>query len=228
MTSNLWLFDIDGTLVNISHVHMATYRKMYKDFVKINVSDDILLPTFGMTEHDMHPIVFKSLGIKRNNKLIQKMLTAHPKYFKAELASQTVKPLPGVTEFLQKLKKLKQHVGIVTGNLKENADLILKKANLSGFDFIATDDGKKQRWQIVRDAIDTAHKKGYTWNKVIVIGDTNTDIEAARHCAKVTGEKIVVVTVATGTCTFNQLKDADLTLNSMDGQRILGFVDSVK
>ena len=224
--NHLWLFDIDGTLVNIPQVHLATYKKMYQDFVHTSVSDDILLPTFGMTEHDMHPVVFKSCGIKKDEKLIRKMIAAHPRYFREELARHDVKPLPGVNAFVQKLKKLKQPYGIVTGNLKENAELILKKAKLE-FDAIATDDGTKARWQIVKAAIDTFGKKGHAWKSVVVIGDTITDIEAARHCAKQTGEKIISVAVATGTCTIEQLKDADIVLERMDCKKIFTLVESV-
>jgi len=218
----LWLCDIDGTLVNITQVHLNTYKKLYKEIAGIEVTDEILLPTFGMSEHEMHPAVFKALRIKKDEKLIKKMLAAHPKYFRTQLSANNIEPLSGVNEFLHKLKKRGEHCGIVTGNLKQNAELILQKAKLlSYFDFIATDDGTKVRWEIVRDAIEIARKKGYVWNKVVVIGDTMSDIEAAWRCAKETGEIIIAVAVATGTCTFAELKDADLRLNGFDKKSVL-------
>ena len=222
----LWLCDIDGTLVNITPVHLKTYKKLYKDIGGVDISDNLLLPHFGMSEFQMHKTIFKKIGL--NNNLIKKMITAHPKYFSNELSAQKIQSLPGVNEFLREVSRRKEHCGIVTGNLLENANLILKKAGLL-FDFIATDDGTKVRWEIVKDAITAARKKGYVWDKVVIIGDTITDIEAARECAKKTNENITDIAVATGTCTFAELKDADLRLNGFD-KKIFSFVkkDNVK
>lgn len=227
---NLWLFDIDGTLVNITQVHLNTYKKIYRDFVHADVSDDVLLPTFGMTEHDLHPIVFKKLRLKVDEKLVHRMTAANARYFKTELTAHDVDLLPGVKEFFNYLTRKKQAHGVVTGNLKENAELILRKAKLfHSFDFIATDDGTKMRWQIVKDAIKIARKKGFVWKSVVVIGDTISDIEAARRCAKETGEKIIAVAVATGTCSYELLKQnkPDVLLRTMkEYSSIIEFVEN--
>ena len=213
----IWLFDIDGTLVNITPVHLATYKKMYREIARTEVSDSLLLPHFGMSEYQMHQAVFAKLGLPEN--LIGKMIAAHATYFSAELG--TVQVLPGVHEMIAAIKKRKEHAGIITGNIKKNAELILKKAHLS-FEFMATDDGKKVRWEILMDAIEKGKKLGS--GRIIVVGDTTSDIEAVRECSRKTGERIVSIAVATGTCTLSQLKAADLVLPSMDASTVVKVV----
>ena len=61
------------------------------------------------------------------------------------------------------------------------ARLILEKSGLSKyFDVSSFDDGLSTRAQIVQRAIERAKSMKYDFGKIIVIGDTAYDIEAAK------------------------------------------------
>ncbi|HLC19641.1 MAG TPA: HAD family hydrolase [Candidatus Nanoarchaeia archaeon] len=215
----LWLFDIDGTLVNITHVHLAAYKNLYRDFVHCDAPTDLILITFGMSEHDMHSFVFGKLGLKFDSGLVKKMLAAHPFYFQKELAAAEVVPLPHAVDFLDAIKRANEPLGVVTGNLPENARLILEKAGLSHyFDFVSTDDGGRERWQIVMHGLELARGR---FDDVVVIGDTPFDIIAARRAALESGKKITVAVVSTGTSDYTELKAAkpDMHFSTLEDYR---------
>jgi len=209
----LWLFDIDGTLVNITPVHLATYQKMYHDIVGVVPSDAVFLSGFGMAEFEMHHFIFEKIGVT-DVSLIPRLISVHTSYFQKELEHATVVPLPGAVGFLEALKRRGEQIAIVTGNLLENAERILRKAGLHEyFSFISCDSGGMKRWQIVVAAVQKVEV-----DEVVIIGDTVHDIVAAREAAHSLGKKITVAVVATGTCTSKELKDArpDMYFKTLD------------
>lgn len=220
---HLWLFDIDGTLVNINHIHLAAYKNNYRERINREISDKVIISLFGMSEHEMHRHLFRKLGIPSTSRLVDRILKSVPTYFRKALANtKTIKPLPGVVEFLTYLKTDKQHIGIVTGNIKTNAELILNKSGLRKyFAIVSSDDGKSQRWQIVQRAIDTARQKNYDFDKVIVIGDTKYDIKAGK---KVNTYTVAVATGSDSLATL-QAKHPTITLQKIDCKKILAIVE---
>ncbi|HLC74628.1 MAG TPA: HAD hydrolase-like protein [Candidatus Nanoarchaeia archaeon] len=226
----LWLFDIDGTLVNINPVHIAAYKNLYKDFLHVDVPKELIVSTFGMSETDMHQVIFRAISKPYDKTLVNRILKNHPLYFKNALKNTSVLPLPGVLKFLNQLKNKHQHIGIVTGNLKKNAELILERSNLKKyFSFLATDNGHLERWQIVRNGIKKASSLKYNYDAIVVIGDTDKDIAAARKAAAVTKKRIIATAVATGTCSFAFLKKhkPDALLKTMkEYEKIIEYVSS--
>ena len=209
---NLWLFDIDGTLVNINKLHLANYREIYLKH-GIAVSDSLILSTFGMTENEMHKKIFNKLRLPCNEELIKRLNQEHVKGVLKSLNSlNAIKPLGSVLEFLSYLKNNKEYAGVVTGNLKETAEVILNKSGLDGFfSFVCCDDGKKSRKQIIKEAVKKAKSRNYDFKKVIVIGDTIHDIAAGKHANAFT------VGVATGSDTLSRLRKAkpDVAVNNL-------------
>lgn len=198
---NLYLFDIDGTLVNINDVHLHSYKLDYSSVLQRDVPDETLLKYFGMSEADIHPVIFRELNIPYNSDLIRKLIEGHPSNFKRAIGSTDIKPLKGVVEFLSQLRNNGEYVAAITGNLEEPARLILDRAGLTQFfKYLVFDDGKSERKQIVRRAVDEAKRRGYNFNKIVVIGDTTYDIEAGKYV------KAFTVGVGTGSDDLNKLK----------------------
>lgn len=208
---NLWLFDIDGTLVNINKLHLATCRRTYLDN-GIRLSDKAILSTFGMSEKEMIDRLFPKIRLKYGNGLAEKIKRQHQRnIFDSINELNSIKPLAGVREFLASLSNNNQYAGIVTGNLKDTAELILRKSKLFHFfRVMAYDDNKKSRKQIVKDAVSRAKRK-FDFEKVVVIGDTIHDIEAGKSVNAVT------IAVATGSDTLKKLKgkNPDFALSNL-------------
>ncbi|MEK6942954.1 MAG: HAD family hydrolase [Nanoarchaeota archaeon] len=207
----LYLFDIDGTLVNINKLHLASYKYDYYDVMKINVPDYMITKTFGMPDSSMHRQIFRELSINYDNAVAQRLMQLHPSNFAKVLGQHPVEPLEGVLDFLEAIRSAGHFAGVVSGNMEGIARLILEKSGLSKyFDVSSFDDGLSTRAQIVQRAIERAKSMKYDFGKIIVIGDTAYDIEAAKKSGA------FAVGVATGSCTLQELqKTADLTLSSL-------------
>ena len=106
--SNLWLFDIDGTLVNINHIHLASYKKDYKDVMKIDVPSNLIISTFGMSQAELHKEICRKLRIPLNKDIEKKLMKIHASNFGKTLAMADIKPLRMVLEFLRHLKSRKE------------------------------------------------------------------------------------------------------------------------
>lgn len=202
--ANLWLFDIDGTLVNINHVHIDSYKSAYHDILRKEVSDVTIKSQFGKSEYDIHTYLLNALGIRPDNHLIDKLTEAFKlNSIKALSGLEKIEPLKGVVEFLTHLQICHEVLGAVTGNLKAPADVILEKAGIINFfKIFSYSDGTKTREQIVQHVIDEAIKQKYNFNKVIVIGDTIHDVEAGKYLNAFT------VAVATGSDSLKKLEEA--------------------
>jgi len=202
--ANLWLFDIDGTLVDIRDVQIAATQKDFEAVLGMHVPADIILGTFGMSEIESLKSIFKAISMPHNNSLIEKIIKLHPLNFAKVLSTNGIKPLEGVVTVLTALQAHKEYLGVVTGNLEGPARLILERAGLKDFfSILSCDDGRSERKQIVQNAIHSAKKRKYNFNRAIVIGDTTRDIDAGKHVNAFT------VAVATGTDSFAKLQDSN-------------------
>ena len=227
----VWLFDIDGVLINITKdpkkdPHLKAYQRDYREVLGVEVPSAFIRNAYGMTHIEMHRYIIskpyialklKEQGLLFNDDLSRRLTDAHLPHLMEELqALKYIEPLDGVVKFLTCLQRNNQYIGVVTGNLKEPVDLILKRSGLGGFfSLISCDDGKSTREQILERAIDEASKRKYDFNRVVVIGDTTRDIEAGKYINAFT------VAVATGSEDLETLKgkNPDITLQSLNDYR---------
>lgn len=225
--ANLWLFDIDGVLVHLTKdpetdPHLKAYGKDYQDVLGINISNNIIRSTYGMTAQEMHTHILGQPAVKEwcaqqkkdgkevseTANIIKNLVEVHSNNFIEVLKGiRSIKPLDCVVDFLKDLRKDYQYTGVVTGNLEEPAQLILKKAGLRDyFDILSCDDGKSKRYELIERAVGIAKEKGYKFEQVIVLGDTTRDIKAAREAASHVKHGICSIAVATGSNTVAELR----------------------
>lgn len=191
---DLWLFDLDGTLVDIRDIQIATTLLDYQG-IGLNPSRELVLDRFGYSEYMAHVHILKALGYEPNEGTIERLINGHtPNFVRVISPVEHIKPLKGAIGFIKYLQENDEYLGIVTGNLKTPAELILKKSGLKdSFPIVSCDDGNSDRKEIVQRAIEEARSKGYRYNKVVVIGDTTHDLEAGKAV------NALVVLAATGT-----------------------------
>ena len=208
--TNLFLFDIDGTLVWINDIHRDSYRLDYQRAFQRHVSDDILIPIEGKSERGTHEAILEELGIPHTEDLLNQLMDVHISNFVEALGNvQKIEPLDGVLDFLRFLKSKGDYLGAFTGNLKEPGELILEKTDLKDFfSIMSYADGKKEKEQIVQHAIEQAERKKYDFNRVVIIGDTIYDMKAGNDLKEKYLEryKIFVVGVATSSNDPNTLE----------------------
>ena len=215
----LWLFDIDGTLVNINHVHLASYKLAYRDVFRKDVPDKTIESQFGKSEYDTHISILSALGIHLDKKLIDRLTkTFELNSIRALSGLGKIEPLEGVVEFLTYLQNNHEYLGAVSGNLRLPAELILEKASLMNFfNILSFDDGTKTRERIVQHAIDEARRQKYKFGRVVVVGDTTKDVEAGKYVNAFT------VSVATGSDSLLALKEKnpDIALSTLKDYKLI-------
>ena len=239
---NLWLFDIDGILVHLTgnpekDPHLKAYRRDYKEVLGIEVPAGLIRSTYGMTETEMHRHICSQTNIemqlkKRNmeysDDIGSRLTNAHLLHFMEELeALDSIEPLDGVIEFLTYLQKHQEYRGVVTGNLKKPAELILKRSGLMNlFSILSCDDGNSSRTKILECAIYEAKNQKYDFSRVVVIDDTPKGIEAGKNLSEYVNT--FTAGVATGSATFEELERAkpDIVVPTLKNYQLI--LDALK
>ncbi|MFH1181452.1 MAG: HAD family hydrolase [Candidatus Woesearchaeota archaeon] len=195
---NLYLFDIDGTMVNMTKYHVAAYQNAYKAVLGIKVSKDVLVRQFGNVEEKIHEHVFSHYSIKDKSK-IKSIISNYKSRIIKTFRTEKIRVLPGVKSLLARLKKEKNLLGVVTGNSKPVGEAILRKSKLKKFFSIFSYGKVLKRAGIVENAIKAAKHKSFC--TVIVIGDSPFDIKAGK------ANRAITVAVATGRYSLKALKE---------------------
>lgn len=187
MTQRLILFDIDGTLLMSNGIgREAKRRAMLEHFGEVG---DIENHVFG-GKTDWR-ILVDLLGpsgktiddIGRDMPAYQKVMTRHMEAISADFEMDVI---PHAMELVEALRDREDTIiGLVTGNMEDTAYVKLK---LAGFDPAwfkvgAFGNESANRNDLSRLAVERARnldENPFTGDTVIVIGDTEADIHAAR------------------------------------------------
>jgi len=203
----LWLFDIDGTLVEVNDLHLLAHKASFKEIMDLNPSESVLKRNFGLPGKKYREAILSELGIRDFSKipLLEEKFNQH---LINEVIKKDIQPLKGVVDFLEYLTgKENNKVGIITGNREDGGTAILKKANLLQYFSVFGFDKGKSREEMLSELITL--NPNY---KTIVIGDTDKDVNAGKfnHC--------ITVAVATGSRTFKELEreTPDVLLRSFE------------
>lgn len=235
---NLWLWDIDGVIVHLTgnretDPHLKAYKRDYREVLRIEVPDDTIVETYGMSEIEMHRRIctrpeiaaqLQARGTQYTDAIANQLTEVHLPNFIHELSAiERLHPLEGVVDFLTYLKDNGEHRGVVTGNLQEPARLILSKAGvLDLFEILSCDDGNSTRPQIVKRAIDEARNRNYAFDRIVVIGDTTRDIKAGKAVGAYT------VGVATGSDSLEKLQSERPTIAVPSLKDYMRIVEAVR
>jgi phosphoglycolate phosphatase len=196
---NLYLFDIDHTMLDIDHIHEEAYKRMYDEIY--NTEFRLCLPRGE--ERTTHNIIRCGLRGKIPGKEIEKQMGDAINHM-VRLYISRVNPLFVHTNVGNVVDKLGESgvVGVFTGGSKAVSDIILKKSQLYGkFHHISTCDDASTRSGIVEHAIEKS-SLGRKFDKIFVIGDSPEDINAAK------ANNAVAVAVTLGKYTKEELEKA--------------------
>jgi HAD superfamily hydrolase (TIGR01549 family) len=205
----LVLFDIDYTLIKIKVVGRFL-PGVVKEVIGCELSMDngyLKTKVAGKTDREIFTSVLKECRLSKKE-IEKKLDLVFKRYIKAvrEGLEKNLEKnvLPGVRELLERLKKEKMVVGIITGNMKEIAKIKLKRSGLWRYFQVFGFGGEtKTRSDVVEDVVKKAERKfhkRFEGKDIVIIGDTPHDIE----CAKPLGAKTIAV--LTGPYPFEELK----------------------
>ncbi|GLZ31205.1 haloacid dehalogenase [Lentzea sp. NBRC 105346] len=203
----LVLWDIDRTLVDLSRMGGDWYREALRAVTGLDL---VRLPAFGgRTERAITMEILTSHGIEPTEEVVGSLHKSLIEIATREYPQVAVhgRALSGSAEALSALASVSGVVqSVVTGNLAEIARQKLTAFDLHTFvDFEIGGYGSLSAFRpdLVTEALRLATvKHGRGADSVVVIGDTEHDVEAALH------HGFTAVAVATGGCTADQLRSA--------------------
>lgn len=165
------IFDIDGTLTSTNDLIFASFNFITKKYLGRTYTNEEILKWFGPTED----VILKEFCGDNYEK-------AREEYYKFYSDNHYMADIyPGIKEILEELKSRGVLLSIYTGKGREAASITLKKLSIYGyFDLIITGDEVKEH-KPSPEGIEIFLKK-YNLSKddVIMIGDSPSDIKAAR------------------------------------------------
>ena len=207
-SKHLILFDIDGTLVHASQLHVNAFEYTMKAVFGISTIMD-WPNSQGRTDPWIIQELARKAGVSDAN-ISRNMILALDtlaKYYESHQKEETGKILPGGTELLHEIDERKVLRGLVTGNVEAIAFMKLRHFDLhTGFACGGFGDNHIERSVLIRLAIKIATEKYHfetNGKNIIYVADTPFDIQAA-HDAGV--RAIAVKTSASQNLNFESVK----------------------
>src|SRR3989338_7244705 len=126
-----FLFDIDGTLVNLRAIWEEMYTKLYEQTQGFKLTDAELKSMFGLPELEGHAQILQGRGAYTPGRA-QELVDGTEKKMVSLLATKNISDavLQGVIGCLEYVVSLGSAVGVVTGNIPPIAESILRCARL--------------------------------------------------------------------------------------------------
>ena len=201
----LFLFDIDGTLLNIQRGFM---HRLLENILKEQTHHDIDLSKHkfaGRTDRDIFYSILDQELRYSNDKLFETVKEAYISRLNAELTPDHVSVIDHVKEAIDYLQEHGRPFGLLTGNFKESAYIKLNRGQIDHyFSFGAFGTHHIDRNMLPEIALNEARKiynTDFTPENMIIIGDTPKDIACAHHFGAIS------LAVATGYYTTAELAE---------------------
>jgi phosphoglycolate phosphatase-like HAD superfamily hydrolase len=196
MNLPLLLFDIDGTLLRCNGAgKAAVLQALQEEWGRLPDIDEI--PFAGMTDRGIlvQILAKKNIPIDEMPQIINRVLERYLTFLPNELSlPNRVEVLPGVVDLLAYLASSRIPYGLLTGNIRQGAELKLKAGGLDQYFKIgAFGDDAINRNLLPPIALQRAaeyYEIDFLPENVWIIGDTPKDIE----CGKVNQCKTIALT----------------------------------
>jgi phosphoglycolate phosphatase len=210
-----YLFDIDGTLLrDPGRVHYNAFSKACLEVLGHPLSLEPVTVA-GSTDPRILSDAFAAAGIADESwrPHQSRLLDAICSTVARDAASMQLTIMPGVVAALRHLAARGKWLGVATGNLESIGWLKLERTGLrEHFTFGGFSDAHEQRADMIAAAAAAARKAAGQHASIAVVGDTPSDIAAAR------ANHLPVIAVATGHSSFDRLlEDApDICAENLD------------
>ncbi len=218
------LFDKDGTLLKFDELWNEATKNVVPEFLnKIGIDADeknILKAETAigksiavMTYYDMTKAVLKAFGINADEKILHECSKHLEELYFKEVNKSTanIVPTANLPKLFNWLSDRNIIVGLATADTKQTAIKCLDRLGIMPFfSYLGSDDGKLRPKPQVDIIEDFKSRFGINSDEIIVVGDTNTDMQFAKNGGA------LAVGVLSGVDGEQELnKNADLILNDV-------------
>lgn len=165
------IFDVDGTLTSTNDLIFESFRFVSKKYLNKSLTNDEIVELFGPTEN----VILKEWGGENYHAIKND-------YYDFYTNNHHMASLyPGIKDVLNFIRSSKVPLSIFTGKGREAAAITLKKLDVyEYFDLIITGDDVIEHKPSAEGINKFLEKFDLAKEKVLMIGDSPSDIKAAR------------------------------------------------
>jgi len=207
----LLLFDIDGTLLRPAGLGRRAFEAAVRDLYGEPSATAFLYD--GLLDTQIARRTLGLLGVSATDERVDALLSSYLAHLAASPAPDAEGlRCPGVSRVLEEAAERGHHAALLTGNLREGAQIKLAFAGLTRhfqengpesplLGAFARD--AAERWELVAVALDRcrrAFSRPFRRGEIWVVGDSARDVEAARRAG------VRCAAVATGLAPFEALR----------------------
>ncbi len=221
------LFDIDGTLILSGGAGRRAFQRAFWELYRIPRAMEGYPPQ-GKTDYLIAAeLIQRHLGRPPEPGEVERVIALYVRFLPQEVAtSPGYRVLPGVREALEALSRQPGVLlGLATGNVREGARIKLARGGLNRYFSFGAFGETFVRREIVqrarKEGIRRARELGRNHARVIVVGDTPLDVQAAREA----GAEAVIV--RTGPSHHDELRAAkpDLLVETLQDPAFWAYLD---
>jgi HAD superfamily hydrolase (TIGR01549 family) len=197
------IFDLDGTLANFN-LDFKTLRSEARSYLmRIGVPASVL----NVNESIFEMLTKTEIFVKNNGKPaiafgeVRSQVMAIAEKYEME-AALTTSLIPGASETLKELKRMKLKIGLCTSSSEKAANYILQRFNIKDFFQIVVARDRVKYVKPHTEQFEVALKAlGVSPQTAVIVGDSIVDMQSAKEL------KTIAVGLPTGTSTMEQLKN---------------------
>jgi HAD superfamily hydrolase (TIGR01509 family) len=169
------IFDIDGTLVDSNDAHAESWMDTFAE-TGYDVPFDVVRPLIGMGADKLLP---KTIGVKHDSKGGKKLIKLRSEIFR-EKYLPTLRPLKGSRALVLRVRADGLKAIVATSAKDEELQGLLKAAEVADLMEEKATASDARRSKPDPDIVEAAiEESGTSPRKLVMIGDTPYDIEAA-------------------------------------------------
>jgi len=200
------IFDWDGVIINSAQLHEESWRQLAKELGQ-TIAPESFIRGFGMKSQE---IISQIHRWSQEPDAILRLTNRKEELYREIVAKTKIEPLPGVVNWLERLRRAAVPCAVASSTPKANIDLVLTRLGLSDFFsvLVSAEDvihGKPHPEVFLK----AAERLGVRAERAVVFEDAYVGIKAA-HAAG-----MIAVAVAT-THSPEELRPADLIVRRLD------------
>jgi len=134
------IFDLDGTLADTEQLHFEAFNAVLRPHGIEIARNDYFSRLIGYDDHDCFALLLREHRKSASDALIGELITQKTAVYQATVAGRQVL-FPGAAEFVRCCAR-RFPLALVTGTLRAEAELILRKAEIRGLftDIVTAED----------------------------------------------------------------------------------------
>lgn len=173
------IFDLDGTLTLTQQFHAMAYAEVFSKYgIKYTREDDYAFA--GQGGHCIVPETFAKHDRKITPEEEEQIINQKKQVYDRMLAENTIEAVPGIKDFLTRMKTQGLKMAVASGNRLDSIEIILKRVGIRDFFEVIVTNQDVQKSKPAPDIfLKAAEKLGLKPEECIVFEDAINGIQAA-------------------------------------------------